>query len=265
MHPQLLDMLAEHPGLLLPDLHQRPLHHRRTGQADAASSATSRRSISVEGTEIVSDERRGRAGVLSQDACRASQNCLKNKVFTGVCTSLCQTNIDDLLTEKWVDRLIEMGVMYTWFHVYRPMGPDAEPGTVPDARAAAASRQVRRRDAGEEADRHHRCLLRRRRARPSAPPRPASPTTSTRGATSSRARSCSSPRNRSTPRGRHAAAEGEVPAVARSCATSASWPSETTRGCIVLERPDLLKTARREATARRTRRPGRPRWRNWRR
>jgi hypothetical protein len=55
------------------------------------------------------------------------QNCLDNKVFTGVCTSLCQTNIDDLLTEAWLDRLIEMGVMYTWFHVYRPMGPDACP------------------------------------------------------------------------------------------------------------------------------------------
>ena len=54
-------------------------------------------------------------------------NCLRHKVFTGVCTSLCQTNIDDLLTEKWVDRLIEMGVMYTWFHVYRPMGPDSRP------------------------------------------------------------------------------------------------------------------------------------------
>src|SRR5262249_165581 len=25
------------------------------------------------------------------------------------------------------DRLIDMGVMYTWFHVYRPMGPDACP------------------------------------------------------------------------------------------------------------------------------------------
>jgi hypothetical protein len=45
--------------------------------------------------------------------------------MTGVCTSVCQTNIDDLLSEKWIDRLIDMGVMYTWFHVYRPMGPDA--------------------------------------------------------------------------------------------------------------------------------------------
>ena len=55
------------------------------------------------------------------------QHCLKHRVFTGVCTSLCQTNIDDLLTESWVDRLIQLGVWYTWFHVYRPMGPDACP------------------------------------------------------------------------------------------------------------------------------------------
>ena len=26
-----------------------------------------------------------------------------------------------------MDRLIEMGVFYTWFHIYRPMGPDASP------------------------------------------------------------------------------------------------------------------------------------------
>jgi hypothetical protein len=55
------------------------------------------------------------------------KNSLKHRVFTGVCTSLCQTNFDDLLNEKWLDRLIEMGVMYTWFHVYRPMGPEANP------------------------------------------------------------------------------------------------------------------------------------------
>jgi MoaA/NifB/PqqE/SkfB family radical SAM enzyme len=81
--------------------------------------------VSVEGNEIVSDERRGRAGVLSQTM-QGLANCLKHKVMTGVCTSLCQTNFD-LLSEKWLDRLIEMGVMYTWFHIYRPVGPDAKP------------------------------------------------------------------------------------------------------------------------------------------
>jgi MoaA/NifB/PqqE/SkfB family radical SAM enzyme len=125
MHPQLLDMLAAHPdcyfqvftnGQFITDARARRL--RQLGNVTPL--------VSVEGTEVVSDVRRGRPGVLSKTL-EGLRNCLKHKVFTGVCTSLCQTNIDDLLTEKWVDRLIEMGVMYTWFHVYRPMGPDARP------------------------------------------------------------------------------------------------------------------------------------------
>ena len=79
--------------------------------------------ISVEGSEIVSDERRGKSEVLSKTL-RGVQNCLDARLLTGVCTSLCQSNIDDLLTEKWLDRLIDMGVMYTWFHTYRPVGPE---------------------------------------------------------------------------------------------------------------------------------------------
>jgi MoaA/NifB/PqqE/SkfB family radical SAM enzyme len=125
MHPHLLDMLAEHPdcyfqiftnGQFITE--ERAKYMRRLGNVTPL--------ISVEGNEIVSDERRGRANVYSKTM-EGIHNCLKHKVFTGVCTSLCQTNIDDLLTEKWVDRLIEMGVMYTWFHVYRPMGPEACP------------------------------------------------------------------------------------------------------------------------------------------
>jgi MoaA/NifB/PqqE/SkfB family radical SAM enzyme len=124
MHPQLFEMLAEHPdcyfqiftnGQFITD--EKAKLMRRLGNVTPL--------ISVEGTEIVSDQRRGRSGVLSKTM-QGIDNCLKNKVFTGVCTSLCQSNFD-LLSEAWIDRLIEMGVMYTWFHVYRPMGPDANP------------------------------------------------------------------------------------------------------------------------------------------
>ncbi|HYV34306.1 MAG TPA: radical SAM/SPASM domain-containing protein [Gemmataceae bacterium] len=125
MHPQLLDILAAHPDCYFQVFtnghfitEDRAKRLRDLGNVTPL--------ISIEGTEIISDERRGRAGVLSKSL-QGVENCLKHKVFTGVCTSLCQTNIDDLLNEKWVDRLIEMGVMYTWFHVYRPMGPDACP------------------------------------------------------------------------------------------------------------------------------------------
>lgn len=125
MHPKLLEMLAEHPdcyfqiftnGHFITD--ERAKQIRRLGNVTPL--------ISVEGSEIVSDERRGRAGVLSKTM-QGLHNCLNNKVLTGVCTSLCRTNIDDLLTDRWVDRLVEMGVMYTWFHVYRPMGPSPNP------------------------------------------------------------------------------------------------------------------------------------------
>jgi MoaA/NifB/PqqE/SkfB family radical SAM enzyme len=125
MHPKLFDLLEAHPdcyfqiftnGHFITDEKAKRL--RKLGNVTPL--------ISVEGSEIISDERRGRAGVLSKTL-QGIQNCLNNKLLTGVCTSLCRTNIDDLLTDKWVDRLIEMGVMYTWFHVYRPMGPNPNP------------------------------------------------------------------------------------------------------------------------------------------
>jgi MoaA/NifB/PqqE/SkfB family radical SAM enzyme len=122
MHPHLLDMLAAHPdvyfqvftnGQFITDERARRL--RQLGNVTPL--------ISVEGNEIVSDERRGRANVYSKTM-EGLRNCLKHKVMTGVCTSVCQTNFE-MVNEKWVDRLIEMGVLYTWFHIYRPMGPDA--------------------------------------------------------------------------------------------------------------------------------------------
>ncbi|MFP6678233.1 MAG: radical SAM protein [Pirellulaceae bacterium] len=125
MHPELLDVLAEHPdayfqiftnGHFITDEVAKRM--RKLGNITPL--------ISVEGTEIISDERRGKADVLSQTM-QGLQYCLDNKVMTGVCTSLCKTNFEDLLTDEWVDRLIEMGVLYTWYHVYRPVGPDACP------------------------------------------------------------------------------------------------------------------------------------------
>lgn len=95
--------------------------------------------ISVEGSEIVSDTRRGRSGVYSASMA-GIEACLRNKLMVGVCTSVCKTNIDDLVSEAWVDRLIEMGVMYCWFHIFRPVGPDANPDL---ALSSSEQRRVR--------------------------------------------------------------------------------------------------------------------------
>jgi MoaA/NifB/PqqE/SkfB family radical SAM enzyme len=122
MHPQLFDLLAPHPDCYFQVFtNGHFITDERAARIRALGNITPL--ISIEGSEIVSDERRGRDGVWSKSM-QGIQNCLKHKVFTGVCTSVCQTNLD-LVNEKWIDRLIDMGVMYTWFHVYRPMGPDA--------------------------------------------------------------------------------------------------------------------------------------------
>jgi len=86
------------------------------------------------------------AGKTGRSPIEGLQNCLDHKLFTGVCTSLCQTNLD-LLQESWLDRLIEMGVMYAWFHIYRPVGPLPAPelALTPDQQRQAREFVVRMR------------------------------------------------------------------------------------------------------------------------
>ena len=124
MHSELLDIMEGHPDCYFQVF--------TNGQFITAEVAGRMRRmgnvtplISVEGNEIISDQRRGKAKVWSRTM-EGLHHCLREKLFTGVCTSLCQTNMD-LLTEAWVDRLVELGVMYTWFHIYRAVGPEPMP------------------------------------------------------------------------------------------------------------------------------------------
>jgi MoaA/NifB/PqqE/SkfB family radical SAM enzyme len=125
MHSELLEIVGRHPdayfqiftnGHFIDDATAREL--RKLGNATPL--------ISVEGNEIVSDQRRGKADVYNQTM-EGIHNCLKHKVLTGVCTSVCQTNIDDLVNDRWINRLIDLGVMYAWYHVYRAVGPESKP------------------------------------------------------------------------------------------------------------------------------------------
>ena len=125
MHPDLLDLLAEHPdayfqvftnGQFITDKVARRL--RQIGNATPL--------ISIEGREMVSDERRGKKDVFNRTM-RGLDACLKERILTGVATSVCQTNISELCTESWLRELISRGVHYVWFHTYRPVGPKMNP------------------------------------------------------------------------------------------------------------------------------------------
>jgi MoaA/NifB/PqqE/SkfB family radical SAM enzyme len=123
LHPELLRFFGSHPdcyfqvftnGQLITDDVAREL--RRLGNVTPL--------ISLEGTETVSDLRRGRSEVFNKSLA-GIENCRRHRLIIGVATSVCQSNIEDLVTEGWLRRLIGMGVHYAWFHTYRVIGPNA--------------------------------------------------------------------------------------------------------------------------------------------
>ena len=125
LHPGLFDLLERHRDcyfqiftngqLITPEVARRL---ERVGNATPL--------VSIEGDAATSDVRRGNRQVLDRTL-RGLEACVEARLLTGVATSLCQSNIDDLLTEAWLDRLVDLGVHYAWFHTYRPVGPEASP------------------------------------------------------------------------------------------------------------------------------------------
>ena len=123
LHPDLMRILKEHPdcyfqiftnGHAITDKVASEL--RKLGNATPL--------ISIEGTEAVSDVRRGRKGVLNRTVAGIEAS-IRNRLITGVASSVCQSNFNDLVKESWINYLIDKGVHYAWFHTYRPVGPVA--------------------------------------------------------------------------------------------------------------------------------------------
>jgi sulfatase maturation enzyme AslB (radical SAM superfamily) len=136
LHRGLMDVLGRHRDcyfqvftngqLLSPDVAK---EFRRLGNVTPL--------ISIEGNETVSDERRGGLGVYGR-AIEALENCRREKLITGVASSLCQSNLDDLLTPEFLRRVADLGALYMWYYIYRPVGP------VPSPELALTPEQVRR-------------------------------------------------------------------------------------------------------------------------
>src|ERR1041385_5013660 len=121
MHPQLLDLLAAHPDCYFQVFtNGQFITEKVAARLRELGNATPL--VSIEGREITSDQRRGRKDVFNKTM-RGLEHCLHAKLLTGVATSVCQSNIDELLTAQWLQELIDRGVHYVWYHTYRPVGP----------------------------------------------------------------------------------------------------------------------------------------------
>src|SRR5438477_1515867 len=124
-HPELLDLLAAHPDCYFQLFtNGQFITEKIANRLRELGNATPL--ISIEGREITSDQRRGKKDVFNKTM-RGLEHCLRARLLTGVATSVCQSNIDELLTGQWLQELIDRGVHYVWYHTYRPVGPRMNP------------------------------------------------------------------------------------------------------------------------------------------
>jgi MoaA/NifB/PqqE/SkfB family radical SAM enzyme len=77
--------------------------------------------FSFEGDEQIADIRRGGHNIYNQtiDAINTS---VGNKLITGVAISVCKSNIEMALSDKFIQMLHNLGVIYIWYYIYRPAG-----------------------------------------------------------------------------------------------------------------------------------------------
>ena len=96
--------------------------------------------ISIEGLEEVSDVRRGGKNVYQQTL-DGLANCRRHRLVTGICTSVCKSNMDDLVSEKFVNEAVRLGAHYLWYYIYRPVGPKPAPELALDPEQITALRR----------------------------------------------------------------------------------------------------------------------------
>jgi len=120
LHPELFDVIKSHPdcyfqvftnGTLLTD--EIAKKFKKFGNVTPV--------ISIEGLDEVSDERRGGKNVF-QDSINGLKYCIKNRLITGVAASICRSNYNDFVNIEYISKLIDMGVHYLWYYIYRPVG-----------------------------------------------------------------------------------------------------------------------------------------------
>ena len=80
--------------------------------------------ISIEGLEQESDRRR-QANDVYQRTLQGVRACRKAGLIFGIAASICQSNFDELVTRQHIERVAQEGAAYLWYYIYRPVGADA--------------------------------------------------------------------------------------------------------------------------------------------
>ena len=82
--------------------------------------------ISIEGLEEESDRRRQSNEVYLRTL-RGVRACRKAGLIFGVAASICKGNYDELVTRQHIERVAREGAAYLWYYIYRPVGAAPHP------------------------------------------------------------------------------------------------------------------------------------------
>lgn len=82
--------------------------------------------ISIEGLEEESDRRRQKDDVYGRTL-RGVRACRKAGLLFGCAASICRTNYDELVCREHIERVAKEGAAFLWYYIYRPVGADARP------------------------------------------------------------------------------------------------------------------------------------------
>ena len=107
--------------------------------------------LSIEGFEETNDARRGKG--IYQSTLKAMDIMKAHGLVYG--TSICYTsqNLETVVSDEFMDLLIDKGVMYSWFFNYMPVGNDAVPELIPSPEQREyiyhRIREIRAKDGGK--------------------------------------------------------------------------------------------------------------------
>ncbi len=80
--------------------------------------------ISFEGDREVADVRRGGKNVFASTV-QAIENCTRAGLVTGVAISVCKSNFEMATSSGFIQSMIDKGVTYLWYYIFRPVGENA--------------------------------------------------------------------------------------------------------------------------------------------
>ena len=124
MYPGLWDICHRHPDCYFQIITNGMfLSEENVGRMRACGNVTPL--VSIDGLEEHNDDRRGE-GVF-QAATEGLARLKRNKILFGVATTVTGRNLDEVVSDRYVEEIIGRGAMYLWYYVYRPVGAEPSP------------------------------------------------------------------------------------------------------------------------------------------